>query len=628
MLDPTLRATLEQRLSELPYANTLEASPTQTIKPELSASRSEPGLPVISLSGETADGPRATTDGQSPDLELRSLLGEGGMGKVQLAFQRSLEREVAVKTTRSGASVNAASALVREARIAGTLEHPGVVPVHALGLDGSGAPVLVMKRIEGVEWGALIADPEHPGWSARPGDRLVAHLEILMQVCRTLHFAHKRGVLHLDVKPENVMVGDFGEVYLVDWGIARRFDPSSTEPLPQPTLAGTPAYMAPEMVTGSGVDVRTDVFLLGATLHTALTGEVKNLGANVTAVLTAAMLATPYAYGSEVPSELAEICNRATAREPADRFPSAEALRVALAQHLQHRSSIALAIEAAERSAALAALLGAAEAEKPPPEIQRAYRLASEARFGFDQALREWPENRIARERRTDCLALVADLEIRQGHVDAAEAALAEMDSVPESLRAKIERVRESRAHETKEHARLRALAHDLDSSVGAKQRGLAIGAFAAATVVGAAYVISHRSDLKTAHLLFVSLLILSGSSAMVFLMRRQLFSNAFNRQATTLFIVGGAGITLNRAVATFQHVSVSTTMTLDMLVLCVVMASGAATVRRSLWMMTGLLVASIAVSVIDPDLASIVFAVDLVALPLAFFHAFREKPD
>lgn len=628
MLDPTLRATLEQRLSELPYANTLEASPTQTIKPELSASRSEPGLPVISLSGDTADGPRAATDGQSPDLELRSLLGEGGMGKVQLAFQRSLEREVAVKTTRSGASANAASALVREARIAGTLEHPGVVPVHALGLDGSGAPVLVMKRIEGVEWGALIAQSEHPAWSARPGDRLVAHLEILMQVCRTLHFAHKRGVLHLDVKPENVMVGDFGEVYVVDWGIARRFDPSSTKPLPQPTLAGTPAYMAPEMVSGDGVDVRTDVFLLGATLHTALTGDVRNSGANVTAVLTSALLAAPYDYGPEVPTELAEICNRATARHPTDRFASAEALRVAVAQHLQHRSSIALATEAAERSASLATILDAADADKPPAEIQRAYRFASEARFGFDQALREWPENRVARDRRSDCLALVADLELRQGHVDAAEAALAEMESVPKALRAKIERVRESRAHETAENARLRALAHDLDSNVGAKQRGLAIGAFAVATVLGAGYVISHHDDLKTSHLLFVSLIILAGSSAMVFLMRRQLFSNAFNRQATTLFLVGGAGITLNRAVATFQHVSVSTTMTLDMLVLCMVVGSGAATVRRSLWMMTGLLVASIAVSVIAPDLASIVFALNLVALPLAFFHAFRQKPD
>jgi eukaryotic-like serine/threonine-protein kinase len=621
MLDPSLRATLEQRLGDVQFAATLEASPTRTIKPSAAPPSGAASLPIISLlvGGEPAPSPLA---GRPPDLEVRALLGEGGMGKVELAFQRSLGREVAIKSPRAGTSVSAAAALVREAIITGSLEHPGVVPVHALGLDTTGAPVLVMKRIEGVEWGALMDAPDHPGWNTRPGDRLATHLEVFTKVCQTVQFAHARGVLHLDIKPENVMVGDFGEVLLVDWGIARRFDPASATPTPHPGLAGTPAYMAPEMVAGGGVDPRTDVFLLGATLHTALTGQVRNAGTEVAEVLVSALSVEPYEYGPSVPAELAEICNRATARDRSARFASADALRLAVVEHLRHRGSIALAEQASERSAGLAELIASAPEGKPPDDLRRAYQLASEARFGFEQALREWPGNRLARDRRCESLARVVELELRQGHVDAAEAALLEIDPVPAALRERFDRARAAREREQAEHARLRALAKDLDPSVASKQRAIALGLFSIMATAAAVSVVTHRTVFGPWTLLYISGGFLAAAALVTLAMRRKLLENSFNRQASMLFVTGAAGLVLSRGVALVEHIGIDATAMFDMLVLWLLSVAGAITLVRGLWILVGVLSASLALGLAMPGRADIVFAADTVLLPIAIAYA------
>lgn len=225
------------------------------------------------------------------DFTVLSTLGEGGMGRVVLARQRSLEREVALKTLQENAGADASAALLREARIAGALEHPGVVPIHLLTFDEAGRPMLVMKRVDGIDLATLLTNESHPMWSAdgRHRDRLVASLEILIQVCLTLQFAHSRGVVHRDIKPKNIMVGSFGEVYLVDWGVASTMSDSSAISLP-----GTPEYMPPEMATGRPGDQRSDVYLLGATLHEVLTGMPRHEGGTVAEVLRAASVSAPY----------------------------------------------------------------------------------------------------------------------------------------------------------------------------------------------------------------------------------------------------------------------------------------------------------------------------------------------
>jgi serine/threonine-protein kinase len=140
--------------------------------------------------------------------------------------------------------------------------------VYSLSLDEAGLPVLVMKRIEGVTWGQLLRDPAAMAKHAPDRPPLDEHLRILGQVCNAVHFAHARGVVHRDLKPDNVMVGAFGEVYVVDWGIATAFGPATQ-------LAGTPAYMAPEMLgtPGARLSAKTDVYLLGAMLFEVLVGR-------------------------------------------------------------------------------------------------------------------------------------------------------------------------------------------------------------------------------------------------------------------------------------------------------------------------------------------------------------------
>ncbi len=149
--------------------------------------------------------------GEVPPFELGQVLGEGGMGIVFEAVQTSLERTVAVKTLRPHAGQpDDALQLLREGRVTGLLEHPNVVPVHTLGRDSDGRPLIVMKRIDGTPWSSSIAGVTVEERTSAAFLR--EHLGVLLQVAGALHFAHTVGILHRDVKPDNVMIGAFGEV--------------------------------------------------------------------------------------------------------------------------------------------------------------------------------------------------------------------------------------------------------------------------------------------------------------------------------------------------------------------------------------------------------------------------------
>jgi len=390
------------------------------------------------------------------DIVVIGRLGEGGMGVVELARQPTLGRNVALKRLKpSLAHERQALALLDEARIHGSLEHPNIVPVHAIGLDPTAGPVVILKRVQGDAWSdALVEDR-----AALPGDPTVLekHLRMLMQVCNALHYAHARGVFHRDVKPSNVMLGEYGEVYLLDWGLALDEASSAREA----SVAGTPPYMAPEMVGGepSDVDARTDVYLLGATLHEVLTGTTRNRGETLMSCLTKAAISEPVSYPKEVPLLLGEICNRACARDKADRFPTALALRNALADFLDLREAQML-VDAAEQ-------LLSADVEET--DEHAGTRRLDEARFACEQALRARPGMHAAERMRERCLIASLRHELDQNNLRGAEALSAQLgDRVPDELRNRLVAKQRGVASE---RARVEQLDRDYDPEVSRADR-------------------------------------------------------------------------------------------------------------------------------------------------------------
>lgn len=489
----------------------------------------------------------------SPDAEfqLGAVLGSGGMGVVQTALQTTLEREVAIKALRPEADPTEASPqLLLEARVTGTLEHPNVVPVHAIGRDGQNRPLIVMKRIEGRSWEQLIAEVG----SERDGnldELLTRHLNILLQVVRAVHFAHSKGILHRDLKPANVMIGEFGEVYVVDWGVAVALDERAPRGLPLARecrdLAGTPAYMAPEMAAcdGESLSARTDVYLLGGILHELLTGFAPHAAPTLRETLRRAFASNPPRYGPEVPPGLAAICRRAMAWDPAERYAGAGELAQAVEQFLQYRSSTTLSDEAGRRLAKLRSALAQLDAtdEEQVAAVRATF---SEARFAFTHALRTWDENEPARAGLQQALELMIDFELRSGQESAAALLLAELPTPNAELGARVTAAIEAaRAAEQ----RLAQLERDADLGIGDRLRATILTAGSlgwSACCIGTGwlrrsgtYLVSAR-EFGVVCLAFGALLGLTA-----FVGRRTLYANAVTRRiahtALLIFVSYGA---------------------------------------------------------------------------------------
>jgi serine/threonine protein kinase len=230
-----------------------------------------------------------------------------------VAHDRELNREVALKVLRAPfTGAGERDRLVREARILAALEHPGIVPVHDVGTLPDGRLFYVMKRVRGERFDEFVR-----------GKRTRAELlRAFLQVCDAVAFAHASGVIHRDLKPQNVMLGAFGEVLVLDWGVAKiRQSGSSAVTGDLATAAGTPGYMAPEQALGT-VDERVDVYGLGGILFFLLTQRHPPPAA-----------VTQW-NGEEVPAALRAIAERARAAEPSERYQSAQALVSDVANYL------------------------------------------------------------------------------------------------------------------------------------------------------------------------------------------------------------------------------------------------------------------------------------------------------
>lgn len=265
------------------------------------------------------------------------LLGAGGMSRVYRVRDAGLGREVALKVLRPELSKEEAAIarFVEEARITAQLDHPNIPAVYALSADRKRSTCFTMKVLEGQSLQQLIEENEREGV-----DGLFAALDVLVRVCDALAFAHSRGVLHLDLKPSNVMVGEFGQIYLVDWGLARRKAELPTAERNDGANHGTPAYMAPEQARGQNhaLDERTDLFALGGMLYRVLTGRPPHTGRDGDAVMQAAVrgvVAPPAKAGSSLPRRLVAICTRALAVEPGQRYQQASELKKDLEEFMR-----------------------------------------------------------------------------------------------------------------------------------------------------------------------------------------------------------------------------------------------------------------------------------------------------
>ena len=412
--------------------------------------------------------------GVDPEIvDTGRVLGSGGMAVVRMGRQLRLDRAVAVKSLRKAAQTPAAEArLLREARITGRLEHPNVVPIHDIVRGPDGQPQVVLKLIEGHTWTKLMKEAKRVHELFGATDLLEWNLGVLMAVARALSFAHSRNVLHQDVKPGNVMVGPFGEVYLVDWGIAHEMDGPAPDDDDFTELSGTSGYMSPEQLMGQNDKFGpwTDTYLLGATLYQILAGLPPHAGVALNERIKGLIDggARPPELPDYVPAELRRIVDEALQPDPMKRTHRPEDLRLDVAEFLRHRGAVRLAERGDEQRARAAA----ADEVGDTDAWERATQ-AAELRYLV--ALEEWPECPVAAVGTRELAVLRVEHALADGDVRTAVRVAEAQEGLPQQL---LVRVAQARERGAAEEERLKRIVADADRRFGHRLRGIFGAAF------------------------------------------------------------------------------------------------------------------------------------------------------
>jgi len=456
---PTLSERLKQRFG-------LDVDPRIDLPADSGRPAPEPGSSALSWPSSGVIRRMSERRAASGRYRMEGEIARGGMGAILEVFDEDLRRKLAMKVIVDHAQDATASArgsvhpqklarFLEEAQVTGQLDHPGIVPVHELGLDADGRVYFTMRLVRGRDLAAIfhLVDGQKEGWT------VTRALGVLLKVCEATAFAHAKGVVHRDLKPANVMVGQFGEVYVMDWGLARVRDHADRHdlrvrrdagPAPAPVeidrreesgsaprdelytmdgdIVGTPSYMAPEQALGQleKLDARSDVYALGAMLYRLLAGTAphtsKDEFAGAGTILERVIAGPPKpleTLAPEAPAELVAICEKAMERDPSRRYPDMLAVAEDLRAFLEGRvvgafetGALAEARKWIRRNTPLAASLAASV-------LALAGGLA--ASLVFARAASASAELAEVRRKESDANALLA--EKRRGEADANAAA-------------------------------------------------------------------------------------------------------------------------------------------------------------------------------------------------------------
>ena len=289
----------------------------------------------------------------SERMYVKDRIGEGGMSVIEEGFDRNLLRHCALKKILPDKRNSSYSTkhLIEEAQITAQLDHPNIVPVYELGVDDDDTLYFTMKRVEGRTLTEIL---EERSGKETTGREMFDFIQIFLKICDAVAFAHNLGVIHRDLKPDNIMAGDFGEVYLMDWGIAmlkkeyNKPSKADLDPLilnfnsDEGVIAGSPWYMAPEMATGrlNLIDERSDIFALGAILYESLSGrtifeEGRSIDELLAKVKNCRIVSIVDSTDFYIPPYLARITMKALSKEPDERYQSVSELKLDLEHFLQ-----------------------------------------------------------------------------------------------------------------------------------------------------------------------------------------------------------------------------------------------------------------------------------------------------
>lgn len=383
------------------------------------------------------------------DYELIKELGHGGMGIIYEARQGSIDRTIAVKRLKPeiAGDRRVRDKFIAEARIAGDLDHPNIVPVYELGQDETGGLFYAMKQVQGVPWKSVMRQKS-----------LAENLEILLRVADAVAFAHSRGVIHRDLKAENVMLGEFGEVLLMDWGLAMAIHGIAKAKHGAQTVVsgGTPAYMPPEMATKdtTKIGVGCDVYLLGTILFEILTGKAPHPGRDAVERLQAAADNTIVEVAGLPDQEqrLMAIARTAMSTEIEQRHHSVKEFQDAVRQFQSHAESVARTARA--------------EADLERAQATGQYDDFVQALFGFQEARSLWPANDVSGQGESRARVAYATRAFQNGDFDLARSLLSRENVDHRVLVDDIERGRLKRQRQQRRHRRLVMVARGLAATI------------------------------------------------------------------------------------------------------------------------------------------------------------------